>query len=186
MQLVGGDTLLSLSLRSLRLWTHVLAVYAARRTDVDAALTAVGLLRRTADELAHRMAVQRTPVRRRATSGGVGAGGVNIQAAHARDRVGGGKTSAGAAVPLSEGGEGGVDGAATIAVSAADDAADGEPATAVDGQLEEDSEADLDDDGDDDDAKKDFDSDVKRATTSSELWQQQSAKLRETATDGHP
>jgi len=128
------------------LWTHVLAAYEARRTDVNAALTAVW---RTADALAHRVAVQRAPVRRRATSGGVGAGGVDIQAAHAGGRVGGGKTSAGAAVPLSAGGEGGFDSEAAIAVAAAVDAADGEPATSVDRQLAADAEADLDDDGDD-------------------------------------
>jgi len=157
-QLVGGDFFPSHSLRSLRLWTHVLAAYEARRTYVNSALTAVGLLWRTADALAHPVAVQRTPVRRRATSGGVGAGGVDIQAAHAGGRVGGGKTSAGAAVPFSAGGEGGVDGAAAIAVAAAVDAADGKPATAVDGQLDTDSEADLDDEGDDEDAKEEPDS----------------------------
>jgi len=185
-QLVGGDFLPSVSLRSLRLWTRVLAAYAARRTDVNAALTAVGLLWRTADALAHPVAVQRTPVRRRETSGGVGACGVDIQAAHAGGGVGGGRTSAGAAVPLSAGREGGVDGAAAIAVAAAVDPADGDPATAVDGQLDADSEADLDDDGDDEDAKEEFDSHARQATAISELWQQLFAKLRQTATEGHP
>jgi len=185
-QLVSGDFLPSLSLRSLRLWTHVLAAYAARRTDVIAALTAVGLLWRTADALAHQVAVQRAPVRRQATSGEVGDGGVAIQAAHAVGRVGGGSTSAGAAVPLSAGGEGDVDGAVAMAVAAAVDAADGEPATAVDGQLDADAEADLDDDGDDEDATAEFDSYAKQAPAVSEFWRQPFEKLRQTATDGHP
>jgi len=125
-------------------------------------------------------------VRRRATSRGVGASGVDVQAAHADGRVGGGKTSAGTAVPLSAGREGGVDCAAAIAAAAAVDAADGEPATAVDGQLDAVSEADLDDNGDDEDAKDEFDSHARQATAVSELWQQLFAKLRRKATDGHP
>jgi len=185
-QLVGGDFIPSLSLRSLRLWTHVLDDYTAQRMDFNAALTGAGSLWRAADALAHRVAVLRAPVRRLATSGGVGAGGVDIQAAHAGGRVGDGKTSAGAAVPLSAGGEGGVDGAKSIAVAAAVDAADGVPATAVDCQLDEDAEADVDDDGNDKEAKKEFDSDAKQATAVSELWQQLFAKLRQLATDGPP
>jgi len=163
-QLVGGDFLPSSPFRSFRLWTHVRAAYAARRTDVNASLTAMACLWGTANALAHRVGVQRAPVRRRATSGRVGAGGVDIQAAYAGGRVGDGKTRAGAAVPLSAGGEGGVDGAAAIAAAAAVDAADGEPATFVDCQLDADAVADLDDDGDGEDAKDELESYAKQAT----------------------
>ncbi|KAK1864033.1 hypothetical protein I4F81_006584 [Pyropia yezoensis] len=200
-QLVGGDFLPSLPLRSLRSWTHVLAAYAAQRTDVNAALTAVGLLWRTADALAHRIAVQQGVMRRRAARGGGRVGEVIGAAEPAVD----GKFSAAVAVSTpSQAAD--VSGAAAVEAGVALDASHGSPVTTVSvadgsdpadtGNAEPDAAADAVTDADEDTdvdaddadvvAEEEFDTDAEQAAAVSELWQQLFAQLRQTATDGRP